>query len=302
MVATCPPARPLGVTPDALDAVVTFIATQQSRPERNVTYLGTDRAAIRAELDDLHPAWATTVRVVYDESGSISGVVLVEWDDEVGRAWVHGPWVAGDDTAWQRWARPLYDAAAEQVPPAVTDLELSGDVANTGLAALADELGWSPTETNYAYALRADVAAGWPEVVTDGVRAVLDADLDAIRQLHDSEFPATYWSAEQLVERAHAGAQTVLVIDDPTGQVAGYAAGRVQPDGEGYIDFLAVDEATRGRGGGRRLVVELATRLLVESSNGRVCLTVQEHRAPARGLYTALGFTLEAAFRGYRSS
>ncbi len=37
------------------------------------------------------------------------------------------------------------------------------------------------------------------------------------------------------------------------------------------------------------------------STTGRVNLTVQERRAPARALYSALGFRIDAAFRGYRS-
>ena len=68
-------------------------------------YLGVEEEGIRAELADLHPAWTETVRVARDDAGTIAGAALVEWDDELGRAWIFGPWIDGDDEAWARWAR-----------------------------------------------------------------------------------------------------------------------------------------------------------------------------------------------------
>ena len=85
------------------------------------------------------------------------------------------------------------------------------------------------------------------------------------------------------------------------GRFAGYAAGRVQPDGIGYIDFVAVEPSVRGAGAGRRLVTGLAQRLLPDAPKAEVHLTVQEHRAPARALYDALGFRMDLGFVGYRS-
>ena len=135
---------------------------------------------------------------------------------------------------------------------------------------------------------------------TTGCAAVTD-DLPSIDPLHEAEFPATYFSAAQLVERAAAGEQVVLVAEGADGAFAGYIAGRVQPDGEGYIDFVAVDPAGRGTGVGRRLITGLVRRVLPATTTGRVSLTVQEHRAPARALYESLGFRVDLAFRGYRN-
>lgn len=287
---------------DDHDAVVAFISAQQRSPERNVIYLGEEADGIRAELAVLQPEWTTTVRVAAADGGTIVGAALAEWDDEVGRAWVLGPWVAGDGNAWTRWARPLFDAVATQVPAAIVDRELAGSLANERLADLAAELGWHPTAVSYSYVLDGDVGSGWPADDRAGTpRTAGEADLPAIAALHDGEFPATYLTAAQLLERAGTGEALVLVAEGPDGEVAGYAAGNVQPDGDGYIDFLAVDVAARGGGIGRRLVLALGRRLLVASSSRRVHLTVHEHRTPARALYASLGFRVGTAIRGYRS-
>jgi ribosomal protein S18 acetylase RimI-like enzyme len=47
--------------------------------------------------------------------------------------------------------------------------------------------------------------------------------------------------------------------------------------------------------------VGLSRRLLAVSPLGRVALTVQAHRSPARALYRRLGFRPAGSFVGYRN-
>jgi ribosomal protein S18 acetylase RimI-like enzyme len=292
-----------------LDAVVALVATQQQRADRSIVYVGETPGGIRAELEDLSPPWTSTLRVLWLDD-AIAGAALAEWDEERGRAWVVGPWIAGDADLWARWARPLVEAVLWQLPPTVADHELSGSTANVRLARLARDLGWQAGEVNHAYVLRAPEAMLWPEaagpeatvvVEADGLRPATAADLAAITPLHDAEFPATYFSTQQLIERASRGEQIVLVATGADGRVEGYVAGRVQPDGTGYVDFVGVDPAARGTGVGRRLLVGMSRRLLAAAGAPEVHLTVQDHRAPARALYEALGFRNELSFVGYRS-
>lgn len=77
-----------------LDEVVELIVAEQARPERNIIYLGVEARGVRAELAALVPDWATTLRVVRHggrTSEGIIGAVVTEWDDELGRSWIHGP-------------------------------------------------------------------------------------------------------------------------------------------------------------------------------------------------------------------
>lgn len=284
---------------DELDDVVAFVASQQAEPDRRVTYVGTDPAGIAAELAELAPPWASTARVVRD-GGDIAGAVVAEWDEHLGRAWVIGPWAAGDGDEWAATADALLDAALAQVPAALTRYEMAGDIANRRLAALAAARGWTPTEPNHILLADAEVVAGWPPADA-ALRPAGPADVDAIAALHDVEFPSTYASAAQLVEGGLDGSRVVLVADDGHGGVAGYAAGEVRPDGEGYVDFVVVAPAGRRTGVGRRLVVALTRELLARAPLDRVCLTVQDHRAPARAMYRRLGFRSEGSLVAYRS-
>jgi len=290
--------------PDELGAIVAFVAAQQARPDRNVVYLGTDPDAIRAELEGLEPPWATTARVLRDDTG-ITGVVVVEWEDDLGRAWILGPWVVGEGNTWMAAADRLLDAALAQPPATVTRYEIAGDAANERLAALAAARGWAATETNHLLVADAAVIAGWPAggggTASAALRGARPDDASAIAALHEVEFPDNYASAPQLVAGHYDGSRVVLVAHDGHGGIAGYIAGRVQDSGEGFIDFVAVDPAARGLGVGRQLVMAATRRLLDRSPLGLVHLTVQDHRLPARGLYEQLGFRHCGSLVGYRS-
>lgn len=283
-----------------LDELLALIVPEQQRPERNIVYVGDTADGARAELEDLDPPWTSTLCVVCDDD-TLVGAALAELDEEIGRAWLYGPWVAGDDGAWDRWARQLLDAVTDKLPASITSRELAGPTANERLRRLADELGWPASEVNHAYVLEGDVAAAWQDQPDGALRGVVPDDLGLLAPLHDTEFPSTYFSAQQLIQRASSGEHTVLVATTDDGRFAGYAAGRVHPDGTAYLDFIAIDPAARGAGTGRRLLMGICGQLLAAASTPELHLTVQDHRAPARALYEALGFRKALSFVGYRS-
>jgi ribosomal protein S18 acetylase RimI-like enzyme len=295
---------PLPVTTEELNAVVDLIAGEQVRPERQITYVGTESAGIRAELDGLEPSWAGTARVVHDSAGGVAGAVVVEWDERLGRAWVLGPWVAGDALAWEQHADALLEAALTQLPPPIDRVELSGAVANALLGDLVSARGFQPTEASHALVADRATVEGWlpPGDEAADLRPPVPGDAERIGPLHDAEFPGTYASAATLIEGHDAGERIVLVAPSTDGRgIAGYAAGRVQPDGEGFIDFVAVEPTARRTGLGRRLVQALARELVARSTHGRVSLTVQDRRTSARRLYGDLGFRADGSFVAYRN-
>jgi ribosomal protein S18 acetylase RimI-like enzyme len=282
------------------EQAVAFIAAQQAHVDRSISYVGTEVAGIAAELEGLDPPWVSTARVIR-QGGVITGVVVAEWEVELGRSWINGPWVEGDDPAWTEAANVLLDAALALLPPEVTRHEMSGDIANQRLTALAASRGWTTGEANHVLVADAAVVAAWPAAEGSGLRPATIEDVEAIQPLHDAEFPDTYASAAQLVEGELDGSRLVLVAEDDGGRVVGYAAGEVHDDGEGFVDFLVVDPTVHRSGVGRRLVTELTRRLLDRSPLGRVALTVQDRRAPARALYEHLGFRRDGVLVGHRS-
>ena len=294
------PSMPTTAAADDLPEVLALIVAQQRRPEANVAYLGSDPGGVAAELHGLQPPWTTTLRIVR-EGDRIVGAVAVEWDEEVGRSWVMGPWVDLDGGRWLPAAEELLDAALAQVPPAITRHELSGDTANRNLAELSAVRGWWATEVNHALAVDEATVAGWVRVDGGALRPARTEDVEGIRALHDQEFPGTYATADQIVAGQQDGSRVTVVAEDGAGGVAAYASGHLQDDGEACLDFLAVHPDRQGAGLGCEAIVAVTHALLPRSPLRRLSLTVQDHRAPARRLYERLGFRHRASIVGYRS-
>lgn len=290
-------ARPAG--PGDPAAVVALIAAHQVRPDRSIVYLGTTEAGIVQELDALEPPWRDTLRVVRS-GATVVGACIAEWDHEVKRAWVLGPWVDVDESAWTDVAEVLFDAAVEQLPAGIRDVEIAGTVEHTGLAALASARGMEAGPVNHVMTIRTPLPVASSSRRAAVVRPAGARDEPAIELLHDAEFPATHSSTAQLLARASRDEALILVATS-VDEVVGYAAGQVQPDGEGVVDFVAVATAHRGLGIGRDLVTTLGNRLLKDSPIGQVGLTVEARRRTATALYLSLGFQRELSFRGYRT-
>ena len=279
-----------------VEAALDLIVAEQSDLNRACSYLGTTRDGIAGELADLENPWTQWAVVGLDE-GRLVGVAFADVDEELGRSWVHGPWLAGDDEAWRRDAPRLLAAVLDALPEGVEEHELCGDVVNARLAWLAEHVGWPGSEPNHVFVADSDAATGWP-ADDPRLRPARADDAAAIAPLHDAEFPDTYYSATRLVAEAEAGEFVVLVAEDDG--FAGYASGRVQGDGAGYLDFIAVPAGARGRGLGRALVVAAGRELMARSPQRNVNLTVQDHREPAKALYRSLGFRPDGVIVGYR--
>ena len=117
------------------------------------------------------------------------------------------------------------------------------------------------------------------------------------RQLHDSVVQRWGWD---IVSGALPPGSRI-VAEDAAGQPIGYASGHIEPDGEGYVDFMAVCPDARGLGDGRRLLAAVCQEVLQRSRVRRVNLTVDTRRRPAIQLYEAFGFSRVASIGGHRS-
>lgn len=276
-------------TPTQVEEALTLLVAQQVDPATATAYLGRTREGVAAELADQDQPWPQTARVAVRD-GAVVGVASVEWDEEVGRAWIMGPWAA-DAEAWAASARALVEAMIAQTPSSIADHEISSAPANVRMATLAETLGWKRGAVNYAYVARS--ADGWP-ADDERVRPATTDDLTWLGPLHEQAFPATYNTARQLVEDDEL---LTLVLDDGSG----YASGRVQPDGDGYLDFIAIVPEARGQGLAVPLLARIGRALIERSPHHNVNLTVLESNAAAVRLYEGFGFERDEELVGYRS-
>lgn len=122
-------------------------------------------------------------------------------------------------------------------------------------------------------------------------------DLDAVMALETASFGLTAWARETMAtEMASEWGRYVVAVDE-AGAVVGYVGLRAVGV-EGDIQTIAVSEAARGAGLGRRLLAQ-AQQDARDRGVQELFLEVREDNAPARALYASEGFVEIGVRPGY---
>lgn len=215
-------------------------------------------------------------------AGAWQAVVGAEFDAAAARAWVRGPLTAPGHEA----AAATLLLALPQALPEVRRFDAFWQADEAGLIALAQGLGWLQRALYHVMEARTAPPPGAVPTAADAE----PADHAAAMALHEAAFPATYLPPPALLASLDDD-HRLLVAQGHEG-VLGYCyAQHRRAEVDGYIDYLAVAPAARGRGVGRGLLVSALGWLLGTRGVPVVSLTVREDSAPALALYEAAGFT-----------
>lgn len=153
--------------------------------------------------------------------------------------------------------------------------------------------GMAATQIVYEYSISRETARGWiGSTDTTRARAAVASDLSYVHELHDSEFPATYATAAQLI----SDPRLFTFVVERDGAPIGYASGHVDADGTGHLDFMAVHPSARGVGDGAVLLAATVREVFERASMDVLRLRVLASRTPAIRFYESRGFTRTATF------
>lgn len=298
-------------------ALAAFAARLQCDPGRHIAYLGTEADAIAAEMVDEDDDW-TAVSAVAEVDGEIVGWMMGSVDEDMGRVWWFGPFVAAADEAWAERADPLYRAARSLLPAGVDQEEFGPDGRFVALVEWARDRVGAQREVGSAVLVLDGALQGEPPDPDDGpsdpdadpnvdtdadpdanqaprpgavvIRPVERRDVATVATMHDALFPGTHTTGEDIVTGADE--RHLRLVAELDGEVVGYVAAERQPDGAGYIDYLGVAPARRRQGIGA-VLVRAAVDALREIGCEQCSLTVRETNDAARALYRRLGFVEE---------
>lgn len=269
---------------DELIELARFAEPIQSDPATHVVYLGSEAPGIAMELAEA--TWEDVSAVAIGD-GTTAGWLIGDVDPEMGRVWWFGPFVAvtGPERAWASVADALLAAARDQLPDGVTEEEMAVDARFERCRRWASGRGFVEEEGSHVLELDGPI-----EPPSTTVREIADADHSTVARLHDELFPGTHTTGARLVTGHDATHRRLVVEHD--GDLAGYVAVELQPDGSGYVDYLGVAPAHRRRGLGGDLVRAGVIELRRLGAEG-VGLTVRADSEGARDLYVSLGFREE---------
>ena len=290
---TSPIIRP--AAPGDLLALCGFVARRNAVPASQSLHCAADTpAAVRAALREegtFAEGWERAFTVA--EAGEIVGAAGCQLDSEHTRGWLWGPWVE-DARGWQSVAPTLFDALLGRLPRSVRRVEAFLHAENRSGLRFLQARGGSLGALTHLYV--APRTAWTPGLATTELFALLrPAHEVGFARLHAETFPAGGSTPAELLLAGRDDEHAIFAATDGL-RVLGYICASINhAPHEGFIEYLAVRPAARGRGLGARLVQTALRWVFEECHLPQAALCVSEWRGNARRLYEAAGFQLAAS-------
>jgi GNAT superfamily N-acetyltransferase len=295
-------------SPGDVGELASFIASHNADPARQCLHTPGCRPRVIREALLREGGLAEESRCVFivtgggaaasREAGGITGALGCQVDRVQGIGWLWGPWVASP-AGWQAQApvlmlRELLCA----LPAGIRRLDGFLNIENREGLRFLEHHGFSIRAPTHIYVASADAAPapdGGPALPELGVRHEV-----GFARLHRETFPASGSTPAEELLAGRDGDHAIFVAAEGL-RLVGYVCVSVNAaPREGFIDYLAVRPAARGRGIGQRLL-EMALRWAFEQKRlPQAALCVTPWRADARRLYERAGFRQYATGRGAR--
>ena len=288
-------------TADDVTALVAYIARVNADPACQCLHTpGNRQRVIReaiqrdgglSESGTLRFAVAVSAAGIVGALGSAAGHA-----GETGRLW--GPWVESPE-GWKTVAPLLLEELRELVPRGTSRLDAFLNIANEDGLAFLRRRGFGIRPATHIYVAQ---AAGAPEAWSDPFPELAARHEVGFARLHHETFPAADSTPGHELLAGRDEEHVIFGAADDL-RLLGYVCVSVNPaPREGFIDYLAVRPAARGRGIGERLLRTALRWAFADRRLPQAALCVTEWRADARRLYERAGFRQSATGQGARLS
>jgi len=262
-----------------------LIAQQNQIPESQCIHSGEGRESILQTM----LKWEAISEICFAiavQEGRLVGLHGAEFDEELARGWLWGPFVLVED--WDSVAAALLTELLEMLPPAVRRLDFFVHERNRRAVRFYLEQGFHSIQTSHVYvAHRPPVPLAPPEPC----QPLTSEQAGAFRALHDCVFPRTYYTGQDILDQLDGDHQ--IFVCGSGEDLWGYIYAIVDESGEGYVDFIGVRADLRGKGLGQRLLLTAMDWLFSVKNVAQVGLTVSDDQVNARSLYEKAGFRIK---------
>lgn len=276
-----------------LEAIIHFVVRYNLQPHHHIGYFGASPADIEHTIRSL-PSGPEERFVLAYEDNVLVGLLGIDDDLEVGRAWLLGPIIIHSD--WQEIAGELYAAARALIQTGIREHELFCDAHNINCQTFAARHDFPMRGESAIYYITRDRFASLPPVTAQEWQPRY---FDQLHTLHNQLFPSTYVTTQQMVDKRDEHTKLLIAAEGDT--LRGYIFAKAEPEsGEGYIDLIGVAEPYRRKGIGKKLIQAFLHWAASIPAIQQVILTVNADNTAAQQLYRALGFSQERIMRGYR--
>jgi ribosomal protein S18 acetylase RimI-like enzyme len=224
--------------------------------------------------------------VVAEVDGKIIGCLGCEFERGIGRGWMRGPFLTGP--GWERIPAVMLHELQAILPVEIRRLDSFLNEQNQRGHKFYLDNGFKQTDLAHVYV--AEQVPQQPLQVTTCSK-LTEAQADSFAALHNFAFPETFIDGVNIICKIDADHQ--VFVHAQAEEVNGYVYVSIYKHaGEGYIEFLAVQLAQRGKGIGLQLLNCALAWCFAEKGVSSVALTVDQKLTNARALYERAGFKL----------
>lgn len=280
-------------TPAQIEQMLEFIICHNQEGETHIGYYGKGETEIRETLAEFTRPLEESFLLAWQGKELVS-VFGVDYDPEIGRAWLYGPQVASRD--WHAIADEHYAAIQELIPESIHEQELFFDANNQRGQEFAARHGFQVHSSDAVLFLERDALKPVPTAPVQ-VCDYAETFFPAFEALHQAIFPRTYYTARQIVEKLDDKHRLLLAIE--AGNVLGYHFCKRESQ-SGYIDFIGADPSARGKGLGAALLQAGIAWMFEPAQISMIELTVNANNQAAMRLYQKFGFATKHILCGYR--
>ncbi|MGE7918995.1 GNAT family N-acetyltransferase [Viridibacillus sp. NPDC093762] len=270
-----------------IEQLAHFLSSCNETSRRHIGYCGQDekeiRSTLRQEFSDLPFENSMIIAV---ENEQIVAAIGLDFDEDNQSAEVWGPFVQNEVTEVllpEMWMR-----LCQQLPIALENPQFFINIENEVAIAFTKNIG--AKMSGHHYILHKERQNHKFESTKEIVK--LDSiNIEAFQNLHDLAFPNTYYNAQMILSRLNKN-QVVFCYCDNEG-LKGYVYIEANAEnGEGTIEYIAVNDQFRKQGIGRKLLLHGLDFLFTYDSIEEISLTVQKNERGAIHLYQSAGFNI----------
>lgn len=277
------------------DRMIDFVSLYNPMAEHHVGYFGLTAEDIRHSILMLNLRYDRGFRLA-QVGQKLVGVMGVDFDRHIGRAWLYGPIVTAGD--WMGTAEALYETVIKGIPAGsgVCEAEMFIDSHNLNCRRLAERHAFNRVGEFSICTISAERMASLPN---EPIEAWDGSGAEQLGALHKSLFPQPHHTLDSIMEERDKGA--ILLVESDEKGPAGYFFGSAAAEaGEGYVELIGVRADCRRSGLGRRLMLAGLAQLRRTPGLQRVTLSVAADNEGALRLYDGLGFLVRQNMMAFR--
>ncbi|MGE7837207.1 GNAT family N-acetyltransferase [Viridibacillus arvi] len=270
-----------------IEQLAHFLFSCNATSRRHIGHCGQDeqeiKSTLRQKFSDLPFENSMIIAV---ENEQIVAAIGLDFDEDDQSAEVWGPFVQNEVTAVL--LPEMWMMLCHQLPTPLKHPHFFINVENEVAIAFTKNVG--AKVRGHHYILHKDRQNHKFES-TEEILQLDPANVEAFQNLHDLAFPNTYYNAQTILSRLNEN-QVVFCYCDNEG-LKGYVYVEADAEnGEGTIEYIAVDDRFRKQGIGRKLLLRGLDFLFTYNSITVISLTVQKNERGAIQLYQSADFNI----------